>query len=87
MTHHRGNLLQCGLHLHLMLKLPQHGLPTALQVGLQDHPESSHVLEVVHLTLEIPEEEVPDTFVPQSSVEKETCQITVVVKLKLESLI
>ncbi len=32
----------------------QHGLPTSLQVGLQDHTVSGHEPGITHLTFEVP---------------------------------
>lgn len=70
-THLYAYLLQSRLHLNLMLKLFQHGLPTACQVRLQYDSEPGGVLRVNHLTPQVPEEEVSNPLVAQSSPEQE----------------
>ena len=86
MRYLQSNLLQSGLHLNLVLKLSDHGLPTAAEVSLEDEAKPSGVLRVDHFTLEIPEKEVANPLVTQSSLEKEARQQTVMMRLKLQSL-
>lgn len=69
-----------------MFELPQHGVPTAGEVSLQDHPEPCGVLRVDHLTAQVPEEEVADALVAESSLEKEASEEAVVMGLKLQCL-
>ena len=64
----------------------QHGLPAALEVGLQNDPTAQGVDRIVQLTLEVPEQEVADPLVVQRSAQQEPGQVAVVTNLKLEGL-